>query len=161
MGDCLGLPSTLAAASLGPTCLSAWRQHKQLPADAQCLINPLLSTHAGLTALKTGAVAFDPLSLITSFKSLCDFVPNTNSTQAVMVAGMKQFLTVVTTKVVPASNNSTQLAQSVISVMTAMGGAAYTGSYMDLTKTMSLSSMLNVVNSFYTMLSTVKTLGLF
>jgi uncharacterized protein (DUF4213/DUF364 family) len=114
---------------------------------------------AGLTALKS-STTIDPLSLLTTFKSLSTFVPKTNSTQAVMVAGMSQFLTVITTKVMPAGSNNVQLATAAMNVLSSMGTAAFTGSYMDLTKSMSLDSMLGMVQNFGTMMEVVKSLGL-
>jgi hypothetical protein len=115
---------------------------------------------AGLTALKATAVPIDVLSLITTLKSLCLQVPTTNSTQAVMVSGMSQFLSVFTSKLMPASNNNAQLATAAINVLSTMGSAAYSGSYADLSKSFSLDSMLGMVNSFATMMSMAKTLGL-
>jgi hypothetical protein len=103
-------------------------------------------------------LAVDPLSLLTTFKDLTKLVPTTNSTQAVMVAGMSQFLTVVTTKFFPASSaaNVTQLATAAMNVLSSMGAAAYSGSYMDLTKSMSLDSMLGLMTNFGTMMTLVK-----
>jgi hypothetical protein len=115
---------------------------------------------AGLTALKATAVPIDVLSLITTLKTLCLQVPTTNSTQAVMVSEMSQFLSVFTSKLMPASNNNAQLATAAINVLSTMGSAAYSGSYADLSKSFSLDSMLGMVNSFATMLSMAKTLGL-
>jgi hypothetical protein len=115
---------------------------------------------AGLTALKATAVPIDVLSLITTLKTLCLQVPTTNSTQAVMVSGMSQFLSVFTSKLMPASNNNAQLATAAINVLSNMGSAAYSGSYADLSKSFSLDSMLGMVNSFATMMSMAKTLGL-
>lgn len=115
---------------------------------------------AGLTALKATAVPIDVLSLITTLKTLCLQVPTTNSTQAVMVSGMSQFLSVFTSKLMPASNNNAQLATAAINVLSTMGSAAYSGSYADLSKSFSLDSMLGMVNSFATMMSLAKTLGL-
>ena len=115
---------------------------------------------AGLTALKATAVPIDVLSLITTLKTLCLQVPTTNSTQAVMVSGMSQFLSVFTSKLMPASNNNAQLATAAINVLSTMGSAAYSGSYADLSKSFSLDSMLGMVNSFATMMSMAKTLGL-
>lgn len=102
------------------------------------------------------------MSLLTTFKGLTKFVPATNSTQAVMVAGMGQFLTVVTTKFFPASSsaNVTQLATAAMNVLSSMGAAAYSGSYMDLTKSMSLDSMLAVMTNFGTMMQLVKSFQL-
>jgi hypothetical protein len=115
---------------------------------------------AGLTALKATAVPINVLSLITTLKTLCLQVPTTNSTQAVMVSGMSQFLSVFTSKLMPASNNNAQLATAAINVLSTMGSAAYSGSYADLSKSFSLDSMLGMVNSFATMLSMARTLGL-
>jgi uncharacterized protein (DUF4213/DUF364 family) len=115
---------------------------------------------AGLTALKASAVQIDPVSLLTTFKSLCTFVPNTNSTQAVMVVGMQKFLTIVTDKVMPAASNNTQLATAAFNVLSSMGTAAYSGSYADLTKSLSLDSMLSMVTNFGNMMALVKNFGL-
>ena len=120
----------------------------------------MLLSRAGLATLKTSAVPIDFLSLITTFKSLCLNVPTTNSSQAVMVSGMSQFLTVFTSKLMPASSNSTALATAAINVLASMGAAAYSGSYADLTKSFSLDSMLGMVNSFATMMTMAKTLGI-
>lgn len=87
-------------------------------------------------------------------------MPTTNSTQAVMVAGMSQFLSVFTSKLMPAAGNNTQLASAAINVLSTMGAAAYSGSYADLTKSFSLDSMLGMVNSFATMMTLAKTLGI-
>lgn len=97
---------------------------------------------------------------MTSFKDLSKFVPQTNSTQAVMVAGMSQFLTVITTKVMPAGANNAQLSTALMSLLSSMGTAAYAGSYMDLTKSFSLDSMLQMVTNFGTVMNLVKTMQL-
>jgi len=110
--------------------------------------------------MKTSALAIDPFSLLLSFKKLCDVVPTGNSTQAVMVASMSKFLTVMTSKVMPAASNSTDLSKATFDVLAALGGAAYTGSYMDLSKSFSMSDMLQVVTSFGTVLSVAKSVGL-
>lgn len=116
---------------------------------------------AGLTALKASAVQIDPVSLLTTFKSLCTFVPTgSNSTQAVMVAGMQKFLSIVTDKVMPAASNNTQLATAAFNVLTSMGTAAYSGSYADLTKSISLDSMLSMVTNFGNMMALVKNFGM-
>jgi hypothetical protein len=119
-----------------------------------------LTVAAGLTALKASAVNIDPISLLTTFKSLCTFVPTSNSTQAVMVAGMQKFLSIVTDKVMPAASNNTQLATAAFNVLSSMGTAAFTGSYADLTKSLSLDSMHSMVTNFGNMMSLVKNLGM-
>jgi hypothetical protein len=101
----------------------------------------------------------DPLSLLTSMSQLCALVPQTNSTEALLVGGMSKFIGVVTGTVLPAAGNNTDVAAAAVNVLGALGVAASSSGF-DLSKSFSLSSMLTVVSSFSSFLSLAKSFKL-
>jgi hypothetical protein len=102
------------------------------------------------------AAKLDPLSLLVAMKQLCGLVPQTNTTESVLVVGMSKFLTVMVDKVLPGlPANDTAIPAAAVTVLGALGAAATSGGF-DLSKTFSLEGMLSVVTAFGNLLGLMK-----
>jgi hypothetical protein len=137
--------------------------HPRVLCNHQCQPPQRIAAHAGLASYKADmASKLDPLSLITSMSQLCALVPQTNSTDSLLVAGVSKFLNVMTTMVLPAAGNNTAApAAALVGVLGALGSVATTGAGgFDLSAPFSLSSLLDVVKAFSSLLAVAKLVNL-